>query len=100
MEHTREWYEKHPKPCVHEGCTNKTWPAFYPDDEEEPIFVCDEHAYEEGFCFGCGGFWSGASEFFDFNLGGTHLCLDCHEEYRDEIESEADDEFYEYDPYD
>jgi hypothetical protein len=55
-------------------------------------FYCAEHAYEEGFCWSCGNFYAGASERFDFRIGGQWLCDSCWSNFEAEIED--DEEYY------
>lgn len=62
--------------CEHEGCRSRGQ-AYYISDEEQPYFYCAEHAHDGGFCFGCGGFFSGI-ERFDFSKSG--LCDECDRE--------------------
>ena len=60
-------------------------------------YYCPKHAKEEGFCWGCGRFYEGASERFDFELHGQWLCDGCWENYQAEIADvdEKDDEYWE-----
>ncbi len=64
-------------------------------------YYCPSHCYENGFCYMCGQFWSGADECFDF--GASHLCSNCQREdewnyqddwdgYWDRPEEEDDDD--------
>lgn len=51
-------------------------------------YYCIKHAKEEGFCWCCGGFWSGV-ESFDFN--NSPFCENCREdEYEDDYYEEED----------
>ena len=64
--------------CEQEGCTEQAQPCWLPDDADEPdSFYCAKHAYDNGFCPGCGFFWSGV-EAFDFNP--RRLCPNCQSE--------------------
>lgn len=54
--------------------------------ELPPHWYCIEHAYKEGFCWGCGQFWSGSDYEFDFL--GDRLCPNCRES-----EDEDDDDY-------
>lgn len=58
-------------------------------------FYCAEHAYEEGFCWNCGNFYSGASERFDFRIGGQWMCDGCWSNfYEHEPEGEWEEDYY------
>ena len=42
------------------------------------IVLCASHAYDEGFCWGCGQMWSGVE---DFEFGNpSKLCSNCRDE--------------------
>jgi hypothetical protein len=45
--------------------------------EDQFDFYCVEHASKNGYCWGCGEFWSGC-ESFDFSLNG--LCSNCKDD--------------------
>jgi len=49
-------------------------------------YYCAEHAYEQGFCWGRGNFYAGASERFDFRIGGQWLCDACWGNMGDELD--------------
>lgn len=58
-------------------------------------YYCAEHAYEEGFCWGCGQFYAGGSERFDFRIGGQWMCDGCWSNfYEYEPEDEWDEDYY------
>lgn len=52
--------------------------------------LCQDHAYEAGYCTLCGEFWGGV-ESFDFN-NPQQLCENCLEQLKDEI-GENDEEY-------
>lgn len=90
--------EKHK--CSQEGCeSTETTPCSYPSDEETPeeiYYYCFEHAHENGFCWGCGGFWAGV-ESFDFpsafgNIPG--LCENCNGDLGEDAWEDEDQEIY------
>lgn len=60
-------------------------------------YYCPEHAKEEGFCYGCGKFYMGFSEHFDFEIEGQKLCDECWENYQAEIQKidKEDEEYWE-----
>jgi hypothetical protein len=70
--------------CEHDGCDREGNPCFLLDDPpDKPSYhFCGDHAHEEGFCRGCGGFFGGI-ESFEFGYG---LCDYCEVECEDEIE--------------
>ena len=69
--------------CEHEGCLDRdVIECNLNDNENTQYFFCVAHCYEEGFCWGCGGFWCGF-ESFDFN-NPSHLCQNCREENEDD----------------
>jgi hypothetical protein len=49
---------------------------------DEFNYYCAEHATKNGYCWMCGEFWAGNSE-FDFNP--SHLCPNC----RDEVDADV-----------
>lgn len=73
--------------CGCEGCDKTvTTACFYPDNEtEEPDhYYCYDHAFDQGFCYGCGRFYAGIEQ-FDFpefwgNVRG--YCEDCSDEIK------------------
>jgi len=109
-------------PCDHEGCMNRdTTSCFYVLYRHDLSLInalfrhgpkqawrlwregyievldghyCAEHAYEEGFCWACGNFYGGASERFDFQIGGQWLCDGCWSNF----ESESDEDWDDYEP--
>lgn len=77
-------------PCEEPGCNNINVTRCrlhdYKTNTDEWNYYCFEHAYKNGFCWGCGEFWSGI-ENFDFHP--SHLCENCREsEYDDDYEDE------------
>lgn len=93
-----------PQLCQHEGCTSTDTNLFsYPTlEDQEPLreWLCDDHAVESGFCFGCG-FFAAGTEDYDFSpIKG--LCGECVDQFREDAgEYDDDDEggFWR-DPYD
>lgn len=73
--------------CEEEGCqsfltTEYHW-LFAPPGEPKTIWLCGEHAVENGFCLWCRNFAAG-SEDYDFSpLKGYHR--DCYDELRAEL---------------
>lgn len=96
--------------CKHEGCseTKNLTACYYPANGETPdseLFAghyCYDHAKTNGFCFGCGQFWSGV-ESFDFpefwgNVRG--YCDNCSYTIKSDCgELDEDDEEEEEDYY-
>lgn len=71
------------------------------DIGEEPAeYFCPTHAFDNGYCKGCGRFFGGI-ESFDF---GSGYCDDCQNEIdrNDELDDELDDDDFEglYSPED
>jgi hypothetical protein len=69
-----------PYRCEEPGCLNEAMPCYLSGDPEPSEWWCSEHAFEHGFCRGCGQFWAGI-ESFDFGPG---YCPNC----RDEIQAD------------
>lgn len=86
--------------CEHEGCESagrlcviEGMSGGERDDVEE--WYCGDHAQEHGYCYGCGGFFSGI-ESFDFSRSG--LCDNCasnldFDDPDDELDDRWDDDF-------
>lgn len=73
--------------CEEPGCTRAGFACWYGEEgnDAEPGGVyCGEHAFQNGFCAGCGYFWAG-NEQFEF---GNGLCPNCASEARDAEEEE------------
>jgi hypothetical protein len=70
--------------CQHDGCRNEGIPCYLTgDDDGDPSYLyCEEHAFENGFCWGCGQFYAGIED-FDF---GNGLCEHCREDEDDDCE--------------
>lgn len=86
--------EKHV--CEEPGCNQEAMQCHlldYGDHSGTPVDVfswyCTEHATKNGFCWMCGEFWQGNSE-FDFNT--SHLCPNCQNEV-DADTCEVDEEY-------
>lgn len=79
--------------CEYLGCLRQGCPCFLPDDDPDhpSHHYCSEHAQNEGFCSGCGGFFSGI-ESFDFGPGLCETCLAEEDGLDDWDEDETDDE--------
>lgn len=74
------------QPCEHENCPDEGSACWLPDntDPEHPsAYYCSDHAYDAGFCWGCGQFYGGF-EWFDF-ANPSRLCTECAAEYADEM---------------
>lgn len=86
-----------PHICEFDGCTSLETDRYeypVPEDGVYPSeWLCAEHAVEQGFCYGCGGFFAG-TESYDFSpVKG--LCYDCRSEL-DEPEGEGDADYYDF----
>ena len=58
-------------------------------------YYCAEHAYDEGFCWGCGKFCEASSERFDFRIGGQWMCDSCWSNfYECEPKDERTEDYY------
>jgi hypothetical protein len=82
--------------CQHEGCNQAGFECrnFCVDEEEfPPEFYCGEHAFDHGFCNGCGDFNAGI-ESFEFLHPG--LCDNCYSELRDDDADMEQDEYEEW----
>jgi hypothetical protein len=76
--------------CMEDGCANEGMDCYLPDDREQASYAyCSEHAFDEGFCKGCGQFWGGV-ESFEFLNGG--YCDECRAALDSEMSDENDDE--------
>jgi hypothetical protein len=86
------WLELHKKHiCEEKGCDKEAMLCHVlvtdPDDFNSFSmnvynYYCTEHATKNGYCWMCGEFWAGNSE-FDFN--SSHLCPNC----KDEVDAET-----------
>lgn len=88
--------EKHK--CQHKGCTKDSdVVCIVPEQDNTGIQViehlCEEHAYESGYCVLCGEFWGGI-ETFDID-NPSHLCENCLEQIKDETGENDTNEYYE-----
>lgn len=82
--------------CCHPFCDSHADLYRRPDFEsEEPtpvVFLCNEHAREFGYCWGCGHYWGGV-ESFDFGPGSkVGLCEECHSELTSDNSDEDDND--------
>lgn len=73
--------------CEADGCNKPgiicaLWDFEAENPAEITYIYCPTHAWEEGFCYGCGQFWAGL-ESFDFNP--RHVCSNC------DVQKELDD---------
>lgn len=98
--------------CQIDGCDEQAVEYTYPIIDEnwdapETAILCDDHAYNAGFCHKCGGFWGGVESFHFHNerlLIG--LCYNCREAEKAEmpefwgIEDEDYYDYYDEDYYD
>lgn len=81
--------------CDHEGCRETSTidcRIYHGKGEETRENLCWQHAIDAGYCPGCGNFWAG-TEYFDFNLGGAHMCQDCTDTFKYELGEYDDEEF-------
>lgn len=92
------WLRLHGKHvCEEKGCNKEAMQCHLVDygafwiysniwfktEEKDIIYwYCTEHTTKNGFCWMCGEFWAGNSE-FDFN--NSHLCPNC----RDGVDAET-----------
>lgn len=77
--------------CEHEGCFKDGSVVCHVPAEHDVELIehlCQDHAYEAGYCSLCGIFWGGI-ESFDFN-NPSHLCEYCLEQLKDEIGEDDD----------
>ncbi len=87
--------------CCQPFCKNHAdlyrWPDFETEDPTPVLFLCDEHAKEFGYCWGCGHFFGGV-ESFEFGLRSrAGLCSECYGELSADAcgydEDDYEDEF-------
>ena len=69
--------------CEKFGCDEDGVLCSLNDDEDTEFYYCPTHCFEEGFCFGCGNFFSGIE---DFDFEPSHLCANCRTEVEEEDE--------------
>ncbi len=74
---------------------HETWKWLRWGTTEVITYYCSSHCEENGFCYVCGQFWSGADIHFDFS--GTGLCSNCKDEFDDWRDSEYDEDENEWD---
>lgn len=90
--------EKERIKCQHENCTEEGTPCFFPDNETETPdeYFCTEHAFDQGYCYLCGQFFSGIERFdFPETYGGIRgLCESCDDEIKTELEEYDEEEEY------
>ena len=79
--------------CKHEG--NPCWLPGWIDEDDSPDnphdYLCGKHMFVHGYCPGCGLFWGGIES---FEFSDHHLCDNCEDELRAEMEE--DDDGYDY----
>lgn len=88
--------DEHHNVCSEPGCSKRTTIAcIVPDTDEIEGYYCYDHAWRNGYCFGCGQFWGGV-ESFDFP--GPHqvsgYCDNCQSDF--EEDDYDDEEDYRY----
>ena len=87
--------------CMHEGCEREDIVACHlPDldcgEDGFDYLYCPDHCQEEGFCWGCGGFFAGIA---NFDLSADGLCDECRFDFQ-EPDYEEEEFFCEgRDPY-
>lgn len=62
--------------CQHLLCSLEA-NEYQPHPKAQVQHWCDDHAHEGGFCFRCGSFEAGHSE---FEMVPDHLCLECQKD--------------------
>jgi hypothetical protein len=78
LEAQREAHAAEVRQCGHEGCDQRGEPYYHHAlDVEVGEWRCGAHAYDAGFCQGCGAFCAGM-ESFDMSRSG--LCYECEQE--------------------
>lgn len=82
--------------CEHEGCfKDGSVECHVPAEQDIELIehLCQDHAYEVGYCTLCGSFWGGI-ESFDFN-NPQMLCENCLDQLKTELgEYEAEEAEY------
>ena len=71
--------------CEHDGCFKDGSVECHVTAVQDIQLIehlCQDHAYEAGYCSLCGGFWGGI-ESFDFN-NPSHLCENCLDQLKTE----------------
>ena len=86
------FYSNHQR-CKHPG--EPCWLSGYAEEDNnqsEPYeYLCGKHMFAHGYCPGCGQFWGGI-ESFEFSR--YHLCDNCEDDLRSELEEEMDDDYW------
>jgi hypothetical protein len=61
--------------CEVEGCERVAYPCYFPESstDEPDEYLCYVHAFERGFCKGCGRFWAGVGS-FELGAGWCEHC--------------------------
>jgi hypothetical protein len=80
--------------CQHPGCTNGANPCFLEPWGQPYEYYCFTHAFEHGYCKGCGQFFAGI-ESFDFGPG---YCDNCRAEWEDDLDEDMMEEWDEDEP--
>lgn len=80
--------------CEYPGCPKRAelecvLPASHDDECATTHPLCLVHAEAEGYCVGCGQFWSGIE---DFDRDPSGLCPNCRDQMVDDDENAEDDE--------
>ena len=88
--------------CEHAGCADDAMPCYLSEDllQDPPVvteWFCPIHAFEAGYCMGCGQFWSGI-ESFDFGNGFCEHCASAmddedDDDYLDDYESDEEEHY-------
>lgn len=80
-----------PGECGLPWCHRQGAPCWLPDDLDQPSeYLCAEHAYQAGYCKGCGQFWGGV-ESFEFRTEYRGFCDNCAHQMEVEDERELRD---------
>lgn len=81
--------------CQHPGCTREGMPCFIELWSEKPDeFFCHAHAFQYGYCRGCGRFWSGV-ESFDFGPD-RGWCEHCRDQLRADMGEDIWEDDFDY----
>ena len=75
--------------CQYKGCTREGLLCIPLGDTTPCEFYCVEHAFHEGYCYACGGFFAGI-ESFEFSRSG--LCDECQDELDEDVWDENFDD--------
>jgi len=78
--------------CEHEDCNERGYACYLPQSDEPDEYYCPQHAFESGYCKGCGQFWGGI-ERFGF---GSGYCEHCEAEFDDDDYEDDDSGYYDF----